>query len=198
MRAISCWMFGRRFTQAWISLPLLGSGERFDREATRSRSGDAGARVARACVVALLWGNWERVTGVAETGQWPVESELTIIKHHQGVAHPCVLSRTTSDAAKRRKIEETGEEGFSLIELIIVVVIIGILAAIALAALRPDPEECRRWRNRVGDQERGDHCRRRYRAGTPPRTRRHATSDDRDQDGLRRDLTLTTRAGRPR
>ncbi|WP_353618993.1 prepilin-type N-terminal cleavage/methylation domain-containing protein, partial [Microbacterium sp. ASV49] len=33
------------------------------------------------------------------------------------------------DAAKRRKKEETGVEGFSLIELIIVVVIIGILVA---------------------------------------------------------------------
>jgi len=36
------------------------------------------------------------------------------------------------DAAKRRKLEETGEEGFSLIELIIVVVILGILVAVAI------------------------------------------------------------------
>ncbi len=35
------------------------------------------------------------------------------------------------DALKRRK-EETGESGFSLIELIVVVVILGVLAAIAI------------------------------------------------------------------
>lgn len=35
------------------------------------------------------------------------------------------------DAARRRK-EETGESGFSLIELIVVVVILGILAAVAI------------------------------------------------------------------
>lgn len=40
--------------------------------------------------------------------------------------------RNYLDAEKRRKLEETGEEGFSLIELIIVVVILGILAAIAI------------------------------------------------------------------
>jgi type IV pilus assembly protein PilA len=36
------------------------------------------------------------------------------------------------DAKKRQKLEETGEEGFSLIELIIVIVILGILFAIAI------------------------------------------------------------------
>jgi type IV pilus assembly protein PilA len=36
------------------------------------------------------------------------------------------------DAKKRQKLEETGEEGFSLIELIIVVVILGILVAVAI------------------------------------------------------------------
>lgn len=36
------------------------------------------------------------------------------------------------DAKKRQKLEETGEEGFSLIELIIVVVILGVLVAIAI------------------------------------------------------------------
>ena len=47
-------------------------------------------RESRACVVALLWGNWERVTGVAETGQWPVESELTINIHANAVASKIV------------------------------------------------------------------------------------------------------------
>ena len=43
------------------------------------------------------------------------------------------------DAAKRRKLEETGEEGFSLIELIIVVVILGILVAIAIPIFAEHP-----------------------------------------------------------
>ncbi len=41
-------------------------------------------------------------------------------------------ARNYIEAAKRRKKEETGEEGFSLIELIIVIVILGILVAIAV------------------------------------------------------------------
>jgi prepilin-type N-terminal cleavage/methylation domain-containing protein len=36
------------------------------------------------------------------------------------------------DAKTRQKLEETGEEGFSLIELIVVIVILGILLAIAI------------------------------------------------------------------
>jgi type IV pilus assembly protein PilA len=35
------------------------------------------------------------------------------------------------DAKKRQKLEETGEEGFSLVELIVVIVVIGILIAVA-------------------------------------------------------------------
>lgn len=74
-------MFGTRFTQAWISQRLLGSALQIRRETTRSRSGDAGAGFVNARAFDLLWGNWERVTGVAETGHWPVESELTIINN---------------------------------------------------------------------------------------------------------------------
>ena len=63
------------------------------------------------------------------------------------------------DAAKRRKLEETGEEGFSLIELIIVVVILGILVAIAIPifAQHPGHRAAERCRRRCGG--RGGRCR---------------------------------------